>query len=215
MNELGSLITNVLPAGKVTLEIAFGSWAISIILGTILALVGFEGGRIIRWTAAGFGMVLRSMPPLVVLYLIYFGLPDAGISLEPIWAAIVGLGVLDGVYSAEYFRGAFRTVPPQQWEAAYSLGISRSATTRLVIVPEMLPFMMPPIINSLVGLMKGAVFASAIGAPELLFTGEQYMTNTGRVTATAVFIMALYLIVTVPLTRFASRLERRVRTNHG
>ncbi len=215
MNELWNLIINILPAGKVTLEIAFGSWIISVTLGTFLAFVGFEGGRLTRYTAASAGMVLRSMPPLVILYLIYFGLPEVGISLDPIWASIVGLGVLDAAYSGEYFRGAFQTIPSQQWEAAYSLGISRSATTRLVIVPELLPFMMPPIINSLVGLMKAAVFASAIGAPELLFTGENYMTNTGRVTATAVFIMALYLIVTLPLTRIAARLERRVREAQG
>lgn len=211
MNHVASMIVTILPAGKITLEITIGAWLISMSLGAVLALSGFEGGRIVKALAGGTGMLFRSMPPLVVLYLIYYGLPSVGITLDAIWAAIVGLGILDAMYSAEYFRASFRTIPVEQWEAAFSIGLTRAGALRRVIAPQLLPFAMPPMINSFVGLMKAAVFASAIGAPELLFTSEQYMTNTGRVASVAIFVVACYIVVTVPLTRIAATLESRVR----
>ncbi len=215
MTELHSLIVNILPAAKVTMEITLGAWALSVVLGSALAIITVQGGRFSRVVVTSSVYVLRSVPPLIALYIIYFGLPSAGVNFDPVKAAIVGLGILDGVYSAEYFRGAFTTIRVQQWEAAFSLGMSTSASMRLIVIPQTVPFVIPPIINSLVGMMKAAVYASAVGAPELLFTGENYMAATGKVTDVAVFIMGFYLLATIPLTRLAAKLEQRVRTAHG
>lgn len=215
MNDLHSMIVNILPAAKVTAEITFGAWVLSILLGAALATIHVQGGWLTRWGAVGFVYLLRSVPPLIGLYIIFYGLPTLGLNLSPIKAAIVGLGVLDGVYSAEYYRAAFTTIGVQQWEAALGLGMSTGKSMRLVVIPQTIPFVIPPIINSLVGMMKVAVYASAIGAPELLFTGENYMANTGKVTEVAIFIMGVYLIATIPLTRLAAHLERRVREAYG
>jgi His/Glu/Gln/Arg/opine family amino acid ABC transporter permease subunit len=215
VSDLHDLIVNILPAARVTIEITLGAWLISVVLGATLAIIGVQGPRPMRVSVGGTIYVLRSVPPLVALYVIYFGLPSAGVSISPIFASIIGLGVLDAVYSAEYYRAALRTIALPQWEAAFSLGMSPWSSMRLVVLPQTIPFIMPPTINSLVGMMKAAVYASAIGAPELLFTGETYMSTTGQVTEVAVFIMGLYLIATIPLTRLAGRLEQRVRTAHG
>jgi len=215
VHTLRELIVNILPAAKVTFEITVGAWLFSIVFGAALAIIGLQGSIVPRVIVTSVVYVLRSVPPLVALYVIYFGLPSLGIIFDPIKAAIIGLGVLDGVYSAEYFRGAFTTVGVRQWEAAFSLGLTTSQSTRLVVVPQTIPFMMPPIINSFVGMMKAAVYASAIGAQELLFAGQQYMNSTGKVTDVALFIIGFYLIATIPLTQLAAKLERRVRAAYG
>ena len=92
-----------------------------------------------------------------------------------------------------------------------SLGLTRLQVTRHVVIPQVIPFLVPPLLNSFVGLMKSATLASAVGAPEILYGGRNYMETTGQVAPAAVAIMVLYIVATVPMTRAVKALEKRVR----
>ncbi len=98
-----------------------------------------------------------------------------------------------------------------QRDSRMSIGLSPVQVMRFVVVPQTVPFIVPPLLNSFVGLMKTATLASAVGAPEILYGAQNYMQTTGRVAPAAVAIMGLYIVVTLPLTRLVKVLERRVR----
>lgn len=215
MDLARDIAANLLPAGIVTVEITIGAWLVSALLGLVLALLRQGGGPMVRLPLGTAVIVLRSLPQLVILYVVFFGLGALNISLSSLAAAIVGLGVADAVYSAEYYRAGFMTVSVSQREAGLSLGLSPLAVMRLVVIPQAVPFLVPPLLNSFVGMMKGATLAAAIGAPEILYAGQLYMERTGRVAPVALVIIVLYMIATIPLTRFIGRLEKRVRAGYG
>lgn len=158
--------------------------------------------------------VLRSVPQLVVLYLIFFGLSGFGLNVGSIPAAIVGLGVTDAAFTAEYYRAGFLTVTERQREAGLSLGLSRFQILRLIVLPQTIPFMIPPLLNSFVGLLKTATLAAAVGAPEILYRAQSIITRTGDIAAVAFTVVVVYVVVTLPLTNLVGTLEARARA-HG
>jgi ABC-type amino acid transport system permease subunit len=126
-------------------------------------------------------------------------------------AAIVTLGVTESAFTAEYYRAGFMTVPDSQREAGQSLGLSALGVFRLIVIPQTIPFVMPPLLNAFVGLLKTATLAAAVGAPEVLYRGQNDMTRTGLIVPIVIAIIGLYMLVTIPLTRAVARLERRAR----
>ncbi len=211
MDDIQSIEPYILPGVLVTLEISIGAWVVSAALGLVIAVIRDTRKPLITLPASISVEIVRAVPQLVVLYIVFFGLSTLGINLDALTAAIVGLGVSDAVFTAEYYRAGFLTVPPTQREAGLSIGLKPLQVARFVIVPQTIPFVVPPLLNSFVGLMKSATLASAVGAPEILYGGRNYMETTGHVAPAAVAIMALYIIGTVPLTRAVRALERRVQ----
>jgi His/Glu/Gln/Arg/opine family amino acid ABC transporter permease subunit len=205
------IVPYLLPGAVVTLEISIGAWAVSATLGLILALLRDTGKPLITLPATASVEVIRAIPQLVILYIVFFGLSALGINLDSLTAAIVGLGVADAVFTAEYYRAGFLTVAQSQRDAGFSLGLRPLQVARYIVVPQTIPFVVPPLLNSFIGLMKSATLASAVGAPEILYGGRNYMETTGHVAPAAVAIMGLYIIATVPLTRAVRSLERRIQ----
>src|SRR6266566_7588047 len=210
MDDIQSIEPYILPGVLVTLEISIGAWVVSAALGLVIAVIRDTRKPLITLPASISVEIVRAVPQLVVLYIVFFGLSTLGINLDALTAAIVGLGVSDAVFTAEYYRAGFLTVPPTRREAGLSIGLKPLQVARFVIVPQTIPFVVPPLLNSFVGLMKSATLASAVGAPEILYGGRNYMETTGHVAPAAVAIMGLYIIATVPLTRVVRALERRV-----
>ena len=212
MDTIQSIAPYILPGALVTIEISVGAWLVSAVLGLALALMRDTRRPLLTVPVSLSVEVIRAVPQLVVLYIVFFGLGTVGINLDSLTAAILGLGVADAVFTAEYYRAGFLTIPQTQRDAGLSLGLKPLQVTRHVIIPQTIPFVVPPLLNSFVGLMKSATLASAVGAPELLYGGRNYMETTGRVAPAAVAIMGLYIVATLPLTRAVRNLEKRVRS---
>ena len=212
MDTIQSIAPYILPGALVTIEISVGAWLVSATLGLALALMRDTRRPLLTIPVSLSVEVIRAVPQLVVLYIVFFGLGTVGINLDSLTAAVLGLGVADAVFTAEYYRAGFLTIPQTQRDAGLSLGLKPLQVTRHVIIPQTIPFVVPPLLNSFVGLMKSATLASAVGAPELLYGGRNYMETTGRVAPAAVAIMGLYIVATLPLTRAARNLEKRVRS---
>lgn len=211
MDVIQAILPYILPGIVVTLEISVGAWLLSAVLGLVLALMRDTKQPLITMPASISVEVVRAIPQLVVLYLVFFGLSTIGLNLDSLTAAIIGLGIADAVFTAEYYRAGLLTVAPTQRDAGLSMGLSPLQVARFVVIPQTIPFVVPPLLNSFVGLMKSATLASAVGAPEILYGGRNYMETTGHVAPAAVAIMGLYIIATVPLTRAVRSLERRVQ----
>lgn len=215
MDLIQGALGAVLPGAVTTLEISICAWVIAVSVGLVVGLGRDSSWRPLTLVLVGLITILRSLPQLISLYVVFYGLGQVHVNLDPFPAAVIGLGIAESAYAAEYYRASFLTVTQAQREAGLSLGLSKFAVIRLIVIPEAIPFLVPPLLNSFVGLMKAATVAAAIGAPEILYAGRNYMAITGRVGEVALVIIALYLVVTIPLTRFIGSVEGRIRAPYA
>ena len=208
---MGDLFVDLLQGGVVTLQIATGAWVLGAMLGLALSISVDLGHGLTRVAVTAVSTILRSVPVLVILYVLYFGLGYVGLNLSSLLAAILGLGIAESAFLAEYYRAGIMTVPHAQRDAGASLGLSRFGVLRHVVIPQTVRFMTPPLLNSFAGLLKTATIASAIGAPEILYRGQADMQRVGHLLAISALVIIIYVVFTVPLTRFVGVLESRVQ----
>lgn len=213
---LTSTITTLLSSGVVTLEIAFGSWVVAAVLGLVIATCRDISPRPVRWLVDFVLTCLRGIPQLLVLYILFFGLGGVGVNVPALLAAIVGLGLVDTAFAVECYRASLLTVRPGQRDAARTLGLSWFQTMRYVVLPQTVPFLIPALLNVLVGLMKLATIASAVGVSEILYKSQAIMNGDFQqgglsILQVSLIVVILYLIFTVPLTKSVAHLEARLR----
>jgi len=154
---------------------------------------------------------LRGVPVLVLLFLVYFGLPIIGIKVPPLAAMALSLGLIGGAYITEVFRGALDGVDPVEITAAESLGLSRSQIFRLVQMPQMLRFSAPGVLNEFTSILKYSPFAYTVGIPEIT---KQATVLAGRTLQGAEIYLAvgiLYFLIYRLLLVLARMVERRFR----
>jgi His/Glu/Gln/Arg/opine family amino acid ABC transporter permease subunit len=211
MSVTAEIFYDLVRGGVVTVEIAISAWAVAAAMGLVLAVLRDLGGAAVRTLVVSLITMLRSLPQLVVLYLLYFGVGALGVNVNSLVAAILALGITESAFTAEYYRAGFMTVPDSQREAGRSLGLSALGVFRLIVMPQTIPFVVPPLLNAFVGLLKTATLAAAGGAPEVLYRGQNDMTRTGLIVPIVIVIIGLYVLVTIPLARAVAFLERRAR----
>jgi len=188
------------------------SFVLACLLGVAVALLRLSGLRLLAWPAFAYVQLVRGVPLLVFLYWVYFGLAIvAGLAFSGVEAAIVALTLTGSAYTAEIFRAAVSSVDRGHPEAATALGFTRRATFVHVVFPQALRIALPPLGNTLVGLLKGATLISAIGVSDMVFQAQQinlsYFTPFEPFTAVAVLLVALVAVVSLLLTG----LERALR----
>jgi len=205
-------LTQFWSAGLVTLQIAGGAWALSVVIGLVIVALRELGIRQVDKTLGFVVTLVRSTPELILIYIVFFGIAYVGVRFDAIPAAIIALGVSEGAFVSEYFRGALLTVSQRQRQAAHSLGLSGLQSFRWIVLPQAVPFAIPPMVNAFVGLLKTATLAAAVGAPEILYIGREQMRLTGDILQVSLVLVLIYVVVTIPLTTVASGLERRARS---
>jgi polar amino acid transport system permease protein len=206
------LIISALAGGVVlTLEITVGSWFLSTVLGLLLASMIELRLRVCDRVAIAIVDVLRSLPELLVLYLVFFGLGAGGVSVDPLVASIIAIGVGEAGFTAEIFRAGLSTVALSQRDAGLSMGMAPGLVYRRIVLPQVVPFVTPPLVNSFAALLKVATLASAIGVNEVLGRSNILIANTGHVTEVLSIVVVIYLILCLPLSELVAYLERRLR----
>jgi His/Glu/Gln/Arg/opine family amino acid ABC transporter permease subunit len=205
-----AVLEALLHGGVVTLEVATGAWIVGSLLGLVLAIARHLGGRIAAVLVTVIVSIVRGIPQLVILYLIFFGLPSIGINFSSVTAAIVALGISEASFTAEYYRASIATVTAEQEEAGRSLGLSEIKIFGLIVIPQALVVAVPALLNSLLGLLKAATLAAAVGAPEILYESELAMNQTGHLLAIAATVVGVYIVVSLPAIQLVRRLERWV-----
>lgn len=188
------------------------SFSLACVLGVALALFRLSGLRLFRWPAFAYVQLVRGIPLLVMLYWIYFGIAIViGLTFTSVQAAIIALTLTGSAYTAEIFRAGIQSVDRGQVETATALGFSRRATFFVVVFPQAIRIALPPLGNTLVGLLKGATLISVIGVADMVFVAQQinldYFTPFEPFTAVAVILIVLVAVFSLALTA----LERVLR----
>jgi cystine transport system permease protein len=200
----------VLGGLRYTLLIALVGMAIGMLLGLPIAIARMSQRSVFAVPATLYVSFMRGTPVLVVLFLLYFGLPSLGIELSAAWAAMLGFGVNSAGYIAEIDRAAIRSVPATQWETALSLGMTKTEMYRMVILPQAIRVAIPPLSNVMLDLLKASSLASVITVQEILLNakivaGRTFDSFTMYVTAAAVYwgVSVLFGLLQRKLERLA------------
>ncbi len=194
----------------VTLGLSIAAMLLGLTCGLLAALMRLSSSRVANTIARFYIWVMRGTPVLVQLIVIYTGLPQLGLRLGVLSSAIIGLGLNEGAYLAEIFRAGILAVPNGQLEAAKALGLSRAKTMRLVILPQALRIVVPPIGNTFNSLMKTSSLASVISLDELLRRTEMLIQMQFRVLEIFTDAALYYLVLTTLWGFVQAWIERRL-----
>lgn len=192
----------------ITLKIGVVSIVLGLALGLALALVRLYGSVWLRLPAKIYIDVLRSIPLLVLLILVYYALPFVGLRLSPFMSAVAALSLVSAAYTAEIFRAGIEAIPRGQFEASEALGLSYRHKMVDVILPQAIKIVIPPLTNNCINVMKDTALASVVAMPDLLKQATQAQAlaaNPSPLIGAAIIYVALLW----PLVAMVSRLERR------
>jgi polar amino acid transport system permease protein/cystine transport system permease protein len=202
-------LTTLLGGLPETVSVAIGALAFALVFGLIIALLRISHWRILRILAIAYTEFFRGTPALVQLFVIYFGFPDVGFQPSPFQAAIIGLGLNGSAYLSEIYRAGIESIHRGQMEAALSLGMTPLRAMQYIVLPQALRTMLPPITNFAIVLLKDTAIVFAVGVVEIMALARNLVTETLQSAAVYLIAGALYLCMTIPMARFAARLERQ------
>jgi His/Glu/Gln/Arg/opine family amino acid ABC transporter permease subunit len=181
------------------------------VLGLGVELLRRSPSRLLAALIRGLVEVLRGIPPIALLFIVYFGLVEFGFKLGSLPAGVLCLGLIEAAYSAEIYRAGIDSVHHGQREAALSIGLTPLATMRHVVLPQAFPRVIPPLTNQLVGLLKVSAAVSLIAIPELTFEAQAVAGMTFQGLEVFGLAMLLYLAMGLPISWLAKQLERTQR----
>ncbi|MGI8315313.1 amino acid ABC transporter permease [Halobacillus mangrovi] len=214
------LVSSFLPLVKgafyYTIPLTLISFAIGLVLAIITAMMRISGIKVFQGVARVYVSIIRGTPLLVQLYIIFYGLPSVGVTINPLISAIIGFSLNMGAYNSEIIRAAILSIPKGQWEASQSIGMTYLQSLRRVIFPQATRVSIPPLSNSFIGLIKDTSLASTITYGELFRQAQEIASQNYEFLLVYTEAAAIYWIICVGLSfvqdRVETRLERYVST---
>lgn len=201
----------ILSAGfAYTIPLTLISFAIGLILAVIVALVRIANVHVFAKIAAFYVWIVRGTPLLVQIFIIFYGLPNAGITLDPVVAAVIAFSLNVGAYSSETVRAAILSIPRGQWEAGYSLGMTYYQALRRVVLPQAAKVSVPPLFNSFIGLVKDTSLAANITVTEMFMVTQRVAAATYEPLALYCEVAFLYLIFCTVLSKVQTFAEKKL-----
>jgi polar amino acid transport system substrate-binding protein len=191
-----------------TLATSLLAMLLAVVLGVALALSRRFGPAPLRWLAVAYTEFFRGTPLLIQLTMIYFGLPELGVKLDPFVAGVLALGLNYAAAEAENYRAGLESVPVGQHEAATVLGLSTAQTLRHVIAPQALRIALPPMTNDFIALLKDSSLVSLVTLTELTKTYVNLASSTRDHLGLGVLVALFYLLLGLPFARLARFAER-------
>jgi glutamate transport system permease protein len=179
------------------------------VIGLFLALGRLSRTRPVRWACTAYIEVARTIPVLLLIYLMLFGLPQLGLNLPLLWKLAIPLTIANSAAFAEIIRAGVLALPRGQSEAGLSLGLSRWQVDRKVVLPQALRFVTPSLVTQLVSLVKDTSLGYIVAFTELLYRGQVLSAYNGLLIQTFVVVTMIYLVFNGSLSALASRLRRR------
>ena len=195
-----------------TLLLTVTTFVIGSVVGLILALARLSPLRVTRWPASGLITFLLSTPPVVHILWVYYALPIvAGIRFSDIEVLVFALSLNASAVMAETYRSGIQAVDPGQRDAAFVLGLSRREAFQLVVLPQAIRIIIPPMASQTINIVKDSSLAGFIGANDLLNVGRFIVTKGFYAIETYSVIALLYFFLTYPIAVAGARLEVRLR----
>ncbi|WP_175747347.1 amino acid ABC transporter permease [Burkholderia pyrrocinia] len=212
--EALNLVVHTLPVmvkgAVLTLKFAVASMALGLVVGLVIAIMRIGSNRLAAGLAQGYVSLMRGTPLLVQMFVVYYGLPDLGITLDPTTAGIFTLTLNAGAYLSESMRGAILGIGRGQWAAAHSLGLTHVQTLRYIVCPQALRLAVPSLGNTLISLIKDTSLVSVITVTELLRSTQEVIAATFQPLPLYLAAAAIYWVLSTLLTRLQGRVETRL-----
>jgi His/Glu/Gln/Arg/opine family amino acid ABC transporter permease subunit len=192
-----------------TLELTLLSLLGGLPIGLLVALARLSKFKPLTWAAGFYVEFLRGTPLLVQIFAIYYVLPAIGINLPDFTSAVIAFSLNGGAYMAEIFRAGIQSIDKGQMEAAQSLGMNYAMAMRLVVLPQALRRVIPPLTNEGIALLKDTSLAQVVAISELTRAGSELSSRLAAPTVIWPIVAVLYLVMTFPLTRLTQYWEKR------
>lgn len=188
----------------VTLKLIFCSVPFGMVMGILIAMGRAYGNRQVSFLCRLYVIIFKGCPLLMLLFIIYFGLPSVGISFEPFTASVIGFVICNGAYNSEYIRGGLQSVKSGQMNAALALGMTKRQAITSIVLPQAMRRALPGISNEIIYLIKYSSLAYMLTCIELTGAGKIVASRYFRFTFVFMVVGIIYLI----LVSIASRLLR-------
>lgn len=203
-------ILNRLPQGILrTFQVTVISILIALVIGLVTGLGRISRITLINRIATIYVEVIRGIPLLVQLFYIYFAL-GRFLSLDRVVSAIAAMSVCYGAYMGEIFRAGIQSIPKGQMEAALALGMSRTKALRLVILPQTIRIILPPVGNEFIALLKDSSLVSIVAVTDLLRAGREYASTTFYYFETYTMVALIYLVLTLFFSKIVALMEEKL-----
>ena len=193
----------------VTLQLS----ALIILFGTIIGLFGgiglLYGPGWVRAILRIYVDIIRGTPLLVVIFLIFYGLPALNVEIDGFQAAVVAFSLFAGAHISEIIRGGVSSVPRGQTDAAKALGLTFWPSMAWVVLPQALPVLLPPWVNTAVEMVKGSSLVVLVSVSDLMFQTVKIAERTGNPMPLYLTAAAIYVVINLTISRFGVWLERR------
>ncbi|WP_447919489.1 amino acid ABC transporter permease [Achromobacter aegrifaciens] len=206
--DFGELINGAV----VTVEVTAGALLLACIIGLLVGVGRLNPKRYVIYNLCSVYLLLfRGTPLLVQLFIWFFGLPHFGITLPAFACGVLGLGMYSAAYVSEIVRGAIQSVDRGQTEAARSLGMSSGQSMRIIVLPQAVVRMIPPLGNEFIALIKNSALVSLLTIHDLMHEGQKIISVSYRSLETYLVVALIYLILTTATMLVLRQVENRLR----
>lgn len=193
-----------------TLVITLVSMFFGSLIGVVVAIARLKGNKLIQALARFYVSIIRGTPTLVQIIIIYYGLVDFGISLDPLPAAFIALSINNGAYLSESMRGALQSIPKGQTEAAYATGMTPWQAMRRIVLPQAIRRAIPPVGNTFIGMLKETSLVSVISVTELLRSAQLLIAQYYVYLPFYLGIALIYWVLSTLFAFLLNKLEQRL-----
>lgn len=200
----------LIPGLGITLSVTLIALTIGLVIGTVMAVLRVYGGRFLSPVAALYSIVVRAVPVVVIIFILFFVISEL-VDLSPFLSGAIALGFASGAYQSEIFRGAILSVPPGQMIAARAIGMSRFTAIRSIILPQAVRLAIPAWSNEFTLVLKDSTLVYVIGVPELLRRAQWVSSRTLEPFLAFGTAAAFYIVFTLLASRLLGTLERRYK----
>lgn len=193
-----------------TIPLTLISFIIGLILAVLTALARISHIKFLQMVARFYVSIIRGTPLLVQLFIIFYGLPNLGVTLNPFPSAVIGFSLSVGAYASEIIRAAILSTPKGQWEAAYSIGMSYTQALRRIILPQAARVSLPPLSNTFISLVKDTSLASLVLVTEMFRTAQEIASRNYEFLLVYSEAALLYWVICFFLSIIQQLLEKRM-----
>ena len=200
----------LLPGLTMTVPLTVLSFSFALIIAVIVAMIQFAKIRVLKEIARFYIWIIRGTPVLVQLYLVFYGLPGLGITLDPFPSAVIVFSINEGAYAAETVRAALESIPKGQLEAGYCAGMTYFQIMRRIVLPQAFRTAFPPLSNSLIAMVKETSLAANITVVEMFMAAQRIVARTYEPLALYCEVALIYLLFSTVLTKLQASGEKRL-----
>jgi polar amino acid transport system permease protein len=215
MDLIAQVLPYLLRGAAMTILLTLVSMTLALIAGMVLALMRLSRNWTFNLVSGAYIELIRGTPLLVQLFIIYYGLPQYGIRLNAFTAGVLGLSMNYSAYLAEVYRAGILAIDRGQWEAGGSIGLSRTALLRYIILPQAVRILLPPVGNYFISMLKDSALVSTISIIELMRAAQLRVAITFRAMDIYLLVALIYFLMSYPFALLIRYYERKASRGHA